>query len=70
MEVPDFGSFDRGIERALRALPVNAKRDRDLWLLRSELRCLQMKGRRLKLLKDRAQQIAKELGVRRKQTGS
>ena len=61
---PDFDTMDRAIEQALESIPINIKGDRDLWYLRFELRRLQLLARRMKMVKNRAQQIAKELGVR------
>ena len=67
---PDFDTFDRALGHALACMPANIRGDHDLWYLRSELRCLQMKARRLKMIKERAREIAKKLGVRRRRPTS
>lgn len=70
MSKPDFDSIDRAIGEALEAIPTKINGDRSLWYLRFELRRLQLLTRRMNLVKNRAQQIARELGVRSKRPES
>lgn len=70
MTGPDLDAVERAIKEAITAIPSNIEGDRDLWYLRFELRRLQLLVRRMNLIKNRAQQIAKELGVRSKRAPS
>jgi len=67
---PDFDAVDRAIGQALEAIPTKIEGDRNLWHLRFELRRLQLLTRRMNLVKNRAKQIDKELGVRSKRADS
>ncbi len=67
---PDFDLIDRAIGQALESIPAKIEGDRNLWYLRFELRRLQLLTRRMNMVKNRAQQIAKELGVRSKRADS
>jgi hypothetical protein len=70
MTKPDFDLIDRALGEALESIPIKIEGDRNLWYLRFELRRLQLLTRRMNLVKNRAKEIAKELGVRSKRPNS